>query len=482
MLVQWGDMKASKDLKRPSSRLYESITSAIEGGGLRPGATLPSSREYARELNCNKLTVLKVLQNLVLEGWLISTERQSYQVSDRISLLTKAKKTDRGATLPPNLEFLEPVTDADHNSEDGYRYKFVAGSPDLRCFPMNDFRSTMASALRRTSDADFGYSDPIGIPALLEIAATYLEASRGLQEKGIVITNGTQEAIYTLARMLLKKGDAVVMESVGYSPVRRIFMSLGVKIHFVDVDNEGLQTAQLEKILQKQRIKLVYLTPLHQYPTTITLSQRRRDQLKSLSTKHKFAILEDDYDYDFHYTKIPPKPIASDCNNAFYLTSLSKTMFPGIRLGFIACHPSFVSGLREQKALISRQNECLSQIAIASWIRNGDFEKHLRKMRRIYEERYRLIGATLSKWKDIYDISFEQPNGGLSFWVNLNRDADKFCANAKKQGVFVVPESEYRFRGKDSTHVRLGFSALSVDELLAALPILARILGQQAML
>ncbi len=461
---------------------YESITSSIECGDLRPGATLPSSREYARELSCNKLTVLKVLQNLVLEGWLISTERQSFQVSDRIALLKRRKKSAAAENLLPNLDTRGPDTKSNQSSEDGYKYKFVAGSPDLRCFPMNDFRSTIASALRRSSDSDFGYSDPIGIPDLLKQLASYLSGSRGLGEKSIVITNGTQEAIYILARMLLKKGDVVVMESVGYPPVKRIFLSLGVKIQFVDVDNEGLRTAQLEKILEKKQIKLVYLTPLHQYPTTITLSQRRRELLKSLSVKYKFAILEDDYDYDFHYTKIPPKPIASDCSNAFYLSSLSKTMFPGIRLGFIACHSSFISGLREEKVLISRQNECLSQIAISSWIRNGDFEKHLRKMRRIYEERYRLIAATLVGWKETYDISFEQPNGGLSFWVNINRDADKISEMAKKQGVFVASESEYRFQGNECTHVRLGFSALNTDELSDSLPILARILSRQATL
>ncbi len=293
-----------------------------------------------------------------------------------------------------------------------------------------------------------------------------------MEQKSVVVTNGTQEAIYLIAKMLLKPGDAVVMEAIGYPPVRRVFVSLGVKVYFVGVDNEGMQTAQLESVLGKQKIKLVYLTPLHQYPTTITLSQRRREHLKQLSSTYKFAILEDDYDYDFHYTKIPPKPIACSSNNAFYLTSLSKTMFPGIRLGFIACHPMFLAALREQKALISRQNDCLSQIAIAAWIRNGDFEKHLRRMRRIYDERYRLIIDTLSAWKEELAISFEQPNGGLSFWVNINRNADKFAQILKRSSVLISPESEFRFRGKESTHVRLGFAAMNMDELSKALPLL----------
>jgi GntR family transcriptional regulator/MocR family aminotransferase len=467
-------MNALEKKRRPSLKLYESIMSSIDSGNLSPGTKLQSTRDYARALGCNKLTVLKVLQNLVLEGWLVATERQSYQVSDKISLLRTEKK-DIKVTPSPTIRVDVSLPDTTHEEEHEFKYKFVAGSPDLRCFPLDDFRSAIARSLRRMSDLEFGYSNPIGIPALVDAARNYFEKSRGFQDKRIVITNGTQEAIYILAMTLLKRGDAVVMESVGYPPVKRIFMSLGVKVYFVDVDNEGLQTAQLEKILKKERIKLVYLTPLHQYPTTITLSQRRRDQLKQLSLAYKFAILEDDYDHDFHYTKIPPKPISTDSSNTFYVTSLSKTMFPGLRLGFIVCHEAFIPAITEQKVLISRQNDCLSQIAVASWMRNGDFEKHLRRMRRIYEERYRFIKVTLDEWVEKFGISFEQPNGGLSFWVNIKRDADQFAAIAKRRGVFIVPESAYRFRGMESRHVRLGFSALNIEELEKGLQLLAQV-------
>lgn len=185
------------------------------------------------------------------------------------------------------------------------------------------------------------------------------------------------------------------------------------------------------------------------------------------------AILEDDYDHEFHYSGPPPAPLSQETVYGIYICSFSKVLFPGARLGVIACDEQLKEHLVYQKYLVSRQTDCLSQLALAAWLKDGGFEKHLRRMRRTYEKRFMHLQEHLLHLQKKIDITFHAPTGGMSVWANLHQDSTAIAHKAKKQGVFFQDELGMDYRKKTGTHLRIGFAGVNESEIDQGLAVLA---------
>lgn len=455
-------------------KIYTDFISKIKAGILVSGDTLPSTRELSKIYKCHRFTVMKVFQDLVAEGWFLSSSRSKYRISSKIPITTSAPV--KLNTKKKNISKLfNSIPDVDLE-QTRYNLEFWGGQPDLRLFPKDEFRRILSAALKRTKPDQLSYGSPNGLTTCLKEISEYLRKSRNLLNKEYLITNGSQEALLIIFQTFLKPGDKIAIERKGYPSAWRLFESLGATLIPIEVDAEGMNTDDLKNKLKKHQIKLIYITPLHQYPTTVTLSPRRRQSLIQIAEQNLIPILEDDYDHEFHYIGPPAAPLSTETDLGIYVCSFSKVLFPGARLGVIGCDSKIIKRMSFQKYLVSRQTDCLTQIGLASWIRDGGFERHLRKMCRIYESRYSLMEEELRKIKSEISIDWHSPNGGMSIWVDLFRDSKKIAENAKTKGVLFQHESSMDYTQSTGTHLRIGFAGVNEKEIKVGLDVLKSLL------
>jgi GntR family transcriptional regulator/MocR family aminotransferase len=465
-------------LELPKSRLpkyrklADAIRAAIRRGRLKPGEVLPSSRELARLLGFNRHTVMTALQELEAEGWVEAREKQHYEVTRTLpdTFLHPGQATQPQARRQLEWELARDPGVPDYAAAPRARHAFPSGFPDPRLFPLREFKSHIYDSLGSRKILEYG--DPRGEPRLLGEIATYLRRLRGIENREVVVTNGSQEAIFFLAQLLIEPGAVVAVEELGYPPALAALRFAGARLEPVRVDREGIVVEDLARLAKKKRVRLLYLTPLHQYPTTVTLSAARRLELYELAQREGIAILEDDYDHEFHYRSQPVAPLASfdPAGLIFYVSTFSKVLFPSARLGFMAVPPAVAKKAARLKRISSRQNEPLLQEAIGRWMASGGFERHLRRMRRAYSERLDGMLAGLAEAREQHpNLSWTVPDGGMALWLDVGRHAPTVASRALKQGVHVYSENHYRLDGKPGTHLRLGFSGQTPTENLAGL-------------
>ncbi|WP_413290681.1 PLP-dependent aminotransferase family protein [Bdellovibrio sp. HCB337] len=455
-------------------KVYSDLISKMKNATLKSGDALPSTRDLSRLYRCHRFTIMRVCQDLVAEGWIESTPRSKYIVSAKIPVTDSAKTTkSKNKKSLSEIALSQPVIDLERTR---YRLEFWGGQPDLRLFPKDEFRRVLSAGLKRTKPDQLNYGLTNGLESCLKEVSEYLRKSRNLTSKDYMVTNGSQEALYLATRTFVKPGDKIAVERKGYPPAWRLFESLGAILVPIEVDTEGLNTDDLKEKLKKHDIKMIYVTPLHQYPTTVGLSPRRRQNLIQIAERHHIPILEDDYDNEFHYIGPPPSPISAETDLGIYVCSFSKVLFPGARLGVLGCDANILEKMSYQKYLISRQTDSLSQIGLGAWIRDGGFERHLRKTRRIYEGRYFHMIEELKKIQAQHQIDWINPNGGMSIWVNLRQDSASVANRAKSKSVFFQNESSMDYLKSRGTHLRIGFAGVNEKEITEGLRILRDLL------
>lgn len=454
--------------------LAEGLRASIRQGRLRPSEGLPSTREMARQFKMNRHTVMNALAELISEGWIMAEEKRGYFVTSTLpDTYLRPKHGARKVLAVQKIDyrFARTLGIDDYAATPNCTFSFPSGFPDLRLFPRVEFKSHFQDALK--SKSILSYGDPAGHDGLREEIATYLRRIRNIEDRTIVVTNGSQEAIFLLAQLLIKPGDAVGVEALGYPPAMEALRFAGAKLIPIAVDEEGLSVDDLQLKIKRHRIRFLYTTPLHQYPTTVTLSATRRLQLYELAAKNGMLILEDDYDHEFHYVSQPTAPLASfdPAGLVLYVSTFSKILFPSARVGFMAVPNEVGRQIAKLKRISSRQNEQILQDTICRWMVSGGFERHLRKMRRVYEERRNSILESLSTLSRPLEgrVKWTAPDGGMALWLDIGCDSKVFSESAKRHSLLVNPETAYRLDGRKGTHLRLGFSGHTPSENSKAL-------------
>jgi len=457
-------------------QIAANIRLAIRNGQLLPNEALPSVKQLGDMLAVNRHTVMKGLAELVAEGWLESQERIGYRVvadlpiesSKSINSQSKSELAGSGQGGFEEFQFKLvkrgcPLPEYPSNS---YQYNFTGGQPDMSLFPYAEFKSQMSDVLTRVDTSRFGYGDSAGDVGLIEEIKVYLRRVRVLTNKEVVITNGSQEALFIIAQLLLQAGDKVAVENLGYPPAWAAFKSSGAELIGIEQDQFGMMPSVLEEQLKCGKIKLIYLTPLHQYPTTVTLPISRRMKIYQLARQYKIPIIEDDYDHEFHYSCQPLAPMASDdpVGLVIYISTFSKIMFPGARIGFIAVNKSLAQAVAEYRLLICHKGNVLMQSALARWMKSGEFERHLRRVTRKYQQR-RDHAVQLLSQEPIFD--FDIPDGGMALWLRITNEkisAQQLVVKAKEQGIYLQHEGDFQLSAEfnSDSYLRIGFA--SMDE------------------
>lgn len=474
-----------QDARPPYLRIADGLRTAIQAGHVQPGERLPSSRRLSTTLGVHRHTITAAMDELVAEGWLEAGERRAHRVC--AVLPSTFFQPQPGSKTSPfshkhEWQLVRQPTPVDCGPSPAqrrnYNYIFQSGTPDLRLFPYDELRACVTEALRNKPELQSGYGDPAGHDYFVERLALYLRQVRALSGRDIIVTHGTQEGVYLVAQLLLKPGHKVAVEALGYSGAWDGFQTAGAEIVPITVDADGMNPDALEAAIRQQRIQLIYLTPHHQYPTTVTLPPARRMRIYELASRHRIPIIEDDYDHEFHYRCQPIAPLASTdpCELVIYTSTLSKIMFPSMRIGFMAVPKPLYQPLVNLRAVITRQNSDFLQNAVARWMDNGGFERHLRRMRRTYQERRdALVDALNTAKHQGLPLHWSVPDGGMALWLDCGVDANAVTQQAATAGVFVSPESLYR-AGPTQTghHLRLGFASQTPTEIRAGIARLAQ--------
>ncbi|HEX9082864.1 MAG TPA: PLP-dependent aminotransferase family protein, partial [Holophagaceae bacterium] len=304
---------------------------------------------------------------------------------------------------------------------------------------------------------------------------------RGLAvaESELVVTGGSQGALDLVARTLLRPGDRVAVEDPGYPTAWATLRAAGAELVPVPVDGAGLQVEGLARRLEDGPIRAVYVTPHHQFPTTVTMGAARRLRLLDLAARHHIAILEDDYDAEFHYEGRPVLPLAGEDPSGVvvYLGTLSKILAPGLRVGFAAGPRALVEALAARRATADGQGDPVLQRAVSELLGDGLLQRHARKMRRAYLARRDALAEALRR--HLGDaVAFDPPAGGMSLWLEAapGLDVEAWAERARALDLGLTTGRRFDFLGRPIPHLRLGFSSLDERELEAAVRRLAQAL------
>ena len=473
--VEKGDHKTAKYLS-----ISQAIRDAIKNGQVKSLEQLPSARQLALELNTNRHTIMAAFNELIAQGWIISKERKGYFVADDLPV-NSSKETQKIKDISSTFkwEFTKNVESSPIQSTVKYRYNFSGGTPDISLFPFQEFKGYISDAFSRPNLNELNYGNTAGYSPLIEQVSEYLRRARSITRREIVITNGSQEALYILSQILLSADSCVATEAMGYEPAWRSFTSAGASIVSIKQDDKGMIPNELENAIKQQikvgsPIKLIYLTPLHQYPTTVTLPVNRRHAIYRIASVYNIAIIEDDYDHEYHYRCQPLAPMASDDPNGLviYLSTFSKVMFPGARIGFMALDKTLSDAIVNYKTIINHKVNVPMQDAIARWMQAGDFERYLRKTTKIYHQRRDFMVQQLTHYQALGKVkSFTVPDGGMAMWVELNQSAKLLAEIAVNNDTFIQQEAQFfvdKTQSKDR-FIRIGFAGMSTSDMEAGL-------------
>jgi len=310
-----------------------------------------------------------------------------------------------------------------------------------------------------------------------------LSATRGLacDAARVLVTRGTQGALGVIAHGLLRPGDVVAVENPGYRRAWQVLSLTGARILPIPVDAHGLSVDRLAAAAEEQRIRAIFVTPHHQFPTTVTLSPARRRALLDLARRHHFAIIEDDYDHEFHYDGRPILPLASadTAGTVIYVGSLSKTLAPGLRLGYIVASHQVIAHLTEYRSLLDTQGDGVLESAVAELIEDGEVQRHVRRSRRIYRAR-RDAMATLLTSKLGEAVQVAVPVGGTALWVRIaaDVDAEQWCRAAAARDVIFETGDRFTYDNETLPYIRLGYAGYREAELADAVRLLAETLAE----
>ncbi len=485
-----------RDSKTP---LYQQIKThlrnSILSGNLPADTRLPASRALAHSLGVNRITVESAYDELEAEGLIFSRLGSGTYVLPRKDLPPLPKEGNE-ATWPLWQRLAAPHDGKPLNAGPEAMLRlgghpepisFASGQSDSRLFPAEDFRRVLQGVMRRDGIAALDYGEPAGhMP--LRVTIAHVLASQGLQVRpeNVLITAGSQQALSLVAQLLLKPGDVILVESPTYSGALDLFRALGFRIVGVPVDRQGMQVELLEKLLQQHHPKLIYTIPNFHNPTGTCLSGARRHELIVLADRYNVPILEDDFVGDLRYEgRTQPALKALDPGGrVIYISTFSKMLMPGLRVGFLVAEGPVFDGLVRFKHASDLATSSLVQRALEAYVTVGRYQAHLRRSSQELRRRRDAMVHAIRQYLP-GGVHMDVPQGGLFLWLQLPNGlpADDLLPTACERGVNFAPGSDF-FADADCGRdwLRLNFAAQRPEEIAEGIQRLARALKVQTSL
>lgn len=456
------------ELKRKSElqlwrQIYQALKELMQSGKLKAGEALPSTRELARELNVSRNTVCEAYDLLISEGFIISRQGAPSRVSDGLC-----------------IELIEPPLSPKRidNTVRSVSVSFRTGRPDLSQFPRFLWQQLLHKASEKLPLEAFGYTGPQGLHELREEIAAWLFRNRGLKVSpdDIFITAGATHGLHLIADILCGYGKQILMEDPCHIGMLGTFINKGCSIVPIPVDADGMKT---DYLLKCQSIGPIYVTPSHQFPLGGILPASRRAALIQFARKNDLYIIEDDYDSEFRYSGEPVAPLYTmDPHHVIYVGTFSKAVFPALRIGYVILPYPLQERWRNLRTHTDVQNPSFEQAALAEFLRTRKFDRHVRKMRKIYGQRRKVLLESLKEafggeWTAYGD------SAGLHVAIDFpgKRFDEAFKKNCLQNGLYISSVESYCIeKGRHRSKLLIGYGHLEPDSIRNGVALLSGII------
>ena len=471
------------------TQIREMLVSAILDGQLLADTPLPSSRNMSKALSVSRNTVVLAYQALVDDGYLTSRERSGFYVNpDILEGRTNQKdlghkRKTKGISWVQRFK-LKPSENRNHRKPldwQSYNYPFISNQVDPNLFPIAAWRECSRQAMGKRG-MDAWTSDTSGNDdfQLIEQIRSRLLPRRGILagEDEVLITLGAQNALYMLASLLISTDTTVTIEDPGYPDARNIFSLKTKNILSIPVDEGGLPVDS-----RLDPCQYVYVTPSHQSPTTRTMPIERRKALLDRASQKDFVIIEDDYESETNYSGAPTPALKSlDVENrVIYIGSMSKTLFPGLRLGYVVASAELIKELRALRLCVLRHTPNNNQRTLAYFLSLGHHDTLIHRLHRAYRSRWEAMAGALNTY--LPNAAKVPTYGGSTFWVEglVGLDADALTKTALENGIVIEPGStHFADANGPKNFFRLGFSSITIEKIQPGIKLLAELISQQS--
>jgi len=460
-------------------QIADGIRTAIRDGRVLPGQQLPPTRELAEQLGVNRNTVVAAYDLLIDDGTVSGhTGRGTFVAASAAS-----PGPADGAWFGSFSRALQSAAAA--NLQAHYRaamssegISFAGSYPAADLLPVDEFRRAMTTALRERGAEILSYGPTAGYaPLRAEIAAGMRARGSRVSADDLVITNGSQQAIEIVLRAFVDPGDAVVVEDPTYTGALGVLGALGARLVGVPTDADGVRVDLLARALERHRPRVMYLQPTFHNPTARVLSEPRRREVVELAARHACVVVEDDWagDLRFEGDDLPTLHALDGGRHVVYLSTFSKKLIPGIRVGWVAARAAVRDRLLTIKQVEDHGTSLVLQAALHAFLENGSLEPHLAKVRSAYLARRDAMLAALDR-RFPATARWSRPQGGLFVWVELppGIDSGELAVDAQRHGVSIGPGALFQVDGRGSGAMRLSFASTAPERIEQGIAVLGR--------
>jgi GntR family transcriptional regulator/MocR family aminotransferase len=456
-------------------QVFEQLKQMIELGVLQSNEHLPSTRKLAEMLGVHRTTIYRAYEELWAAGYLEATAG-SYSRVRRRNLLA-SQPTDEEHSL---IDWENCISEAAGQLQD---YKtlqristattidFAPLSPDSELLPVDDFRHCLNHVLLNNKASLLQYGSPLGYqPLRVYLANQMRQHGIATQAGEIMLTNGMQNGIDLVLKLLTNPGDCIVTESPSYASALSLMRYLGLQIVGIPMTTDGMNLELLEIQLKKHRPKLIYTMPTFQNPTGLSTSQTHREQLLALCEKYRVPLVEDGFEEEMKYFGKAVLPIKSMDKNrvVIYLGTFSKILFPGIRVGWIVAPAALIAKMGNIKRVSEISGSPLVQAAVHQFCQQGFYELHKKRLHRVYRKRMQTALLACREFLSTPQIQWTKPDGGYLIWISLKTihlTEDELITQLAEAGITVSPGSRFFPEPNNEVHFRLSIAHRNEDEI-----------------
>ena len=460
-------------------QVSQQIRSAIQRQYLSEGTMLPGTRVFGKLLKIHRNTAVAIYDELASLGWVEIIPNKGTFILKPAQKTAKIKapsqKTDDvySAAKTTGFPFQKAFHLASTTQLTNAKYSVNDGKPDLRLHPVHQFTRRYSAAMKRkTLIKKWSGSDEFSHSLFQTQLCNYLNATRGfhIAPNNLINTRSIEMSLYIVSQLLIKQNDVVLVGHLSNYASNMIFQQAGANIRAIPVDHEGLDIEYIKTHFVKRSIRCVYVCAHRDYPTTVRLSAKRRLELLELAKEYEFAIIEDDYDYDFQFEDAAMVPMAStDANGmVIYLGKLGQSLFPSFQTGFVVAPENIISEAKNYLQLLDKQGDLIQEQMLSELISEGEIYRLMKKNVLIYKQRRDCLCMLLTKYFS-KTAHWNIPSGGLAIWIQFQPKISlvKLAEEAKKMDLFLPKIVLYQ--DKNTCAIRLGFGHLDEDEIASVI-------------
>jgi GntR family transcriptional regulator / MocR family aminotransferase len=461
-------------------QVYSGLRHAILSGTLRVNDRLPSTRDLAEQLDISRTVILLAYDQLLAEGFVTGRGGSGTYVSEGLAgnIVSRKKKsaTLRLSRFGKAAVEVMPSVDSPQRQPIALRYDFAYGRSDLETFPFAVWRRLLLRQARRAPSRRFDYGSALGSDDLREAICAHLRRSRAVvcAPSDVIVVNGSQQALDLVIRVLVEKGDSVVIEDPHYNGTREALRAAGARLKPVPVDRDGLNPAKLPN-----EASVAFVTPSHQFPTGAILPLDRRLALLDWARRQNAVIVEDDYDGEFHYDGRPLESLQGldKEGRIVYIGTFSRTVFPALRIGYLVAPGSLVPAFTAAKWLSDLHSATLEQQTLAEFITMGMYERHLRRLRRRNTTRRKaLLDAIHTFLGDRVEVTGDGAGAHIVLWPKNRISEESVIAQAAKRGLGIYGISHCFLKRPSRPGFMLGYARLNEREIREGIRLFGEVL------